>query len=114
MPSVRLTDVQLILAREYGFANWGMLQAEVARRSGQGRRLRHAVATALALRRSRGAGHEEADGEFPLSFFQAGLIAQIGFIVVALVGVSLVMTAGQHAGAQAVIKQLAQATRNIF
>ena len=32
MPSVRLTDVQLILAREYGFANWGMLQAEVARR----------------------------------------------------------------------------------
>jgi hypothetical protein len=32
MPSLRLTEVQLILAREYGFANWAMLQAEVARR----------------------------------------------------------------------------------
>ena len=104
MPSVRLTDVQLILAREYGFANWGMLQAEVARRSGQGRRLRNAVVTALALRRIRGSGEEEA--EHSLAFFQVGLIAQIGFIVVALVGVAMVMTAGHHEGAPAVIGRL--------
>jgi hypothetical protein len=99
MPSVRLTDVQLILAREYGFANWGMLQAEVARRSGQGRRLRNAVATALAVRRIRESGEGEGEGaEHLLSFFRAGLVAQVGFIVVALVGVSMVMTAGHLHG----------------
>src|SRR5256885_1419821 len=32
MPSARLADAQLILAREYGFSNWAALQAEVARR----------------------------------------------------------------------------------
>jgi len=106
MSSVRLTDVQLVLAREYGFANWGMLQTEVARRSGQGRRLRNAVATALAVRRIRGQGNEEAGGDFPISFFRAGLIAQVGFIIVALVGVAMVMTAGHHEGAPAVIGRL--------
>jgi hypothetical protein len=87
MPSVKLTDVQLILAREYGFTNWGMLQAEVARRSGHGRRLRQAVAAALTLRRIR--GESDPDSEPP--FFRIGLIAQIGFIVVALTGVAMVI-----------------------
>ena len=86
MPSVRLTDVQLILAREYGFPNWGMLQAEVARRSGQGRRLRNAVA---AVRRLRGEG--DPDDENPAAFFHTGLAAQMGFIVVALAGVGMVL-----------------------
>ena len=89
MPSVRLTDVQLILAREYGFPNWGMLQAEVARRSGQGQRLRNAVAAVLALRRLRGEG--DPDGENPAAFFHTGLAAQMGFIVVALAGVGMVL-----------------------
>jgi hypothetical protein len=89
MPSVRLSDVQLILAREYGFANWGMLQAEVARRSGQGRRLRNAVAAALALRRLK--GENDPDGDNPTAFFHTGLAAQAGFIVVALAGVGMVL-----------------------
>jgi hypothetical protein len=88
MPSVRLTDVQLILAREYGFPNWGMLQAEVTRRSGEGRRLRRAFTNALALRRTPlDSGH---DPQVEI-FFRAGLIAQVGFIIVALAGVGLVL-----------------------
>ena len=90
MPAVRLTDVQLILAREYGFPSWGMLQAEAARRSGEGRRLRHAFTTALALRRTPlDSGHDPQVE----NFFRTGLVAQVGFIIVALAGVGLVMVA---------------------
>jgi hypothetical protein len=98
MPSVKLTDIQLILAREYGFANWGMLQADVARRSGQGRRLRHAIAAMLAFRRFRTEDERDDDigGDGPAAFFQAGLVAQIGFIVVALTGVAIVVFVGQN------------------
>jgi hypothetical protein len=92
IPSIKLTDVQLILARKYGFPNWGMLQADVARRSGQGRRLRRAVNTVLAFRRLRADSDPEHDGT--IAFFQTGLIAQIGFIVVALTGVAMVVFAG--------------------
>ncbi len=67
MPSIKLTDVQLILAREYGFANWGMLQVEVTRRSGQGRRLRRAVTAVLAFRRLRADNDLEHDGAMPFS-----------------------------------------------
>lgn len=93
MPSVKLTDVQLILAREYGFPNWGMLQAEVTRRSGQGRRLRQAVTAILSFRRLRAEDPEE-DGT--MRFFQAALVAQVGFIIVALTGVAMVMVYGRH------------------
>lgn len=91
-PSIKLTDVQLILAREYGFPNWGMLQADVARRSGQGRRLRRAVTAVLAFRRRRADSDPEHDST--IGFFQTGLIAQVGFIVIALTGVAMVVFAG--------------------
>jgi hypothetical protein len=87
MPSVRLTDVQLILAREYGFPNWGMLQAEVARRSGEGRRMRKAVAAASALRRTPLESGHDPQVE---TFFRAGLMVQVGFILVAFTGMGLV------------------------
>jgi hypothetical protein len=93
MPGVRLSDVQLILAREYGFPNWGTLQAEVTRRSGQGRRISNAVTAILSFRRLQAHGDPEHD---TLSFFQAGLVAQVSFIVVALTGVAMVMVYGRH------------------
>jgi hypothetical protein len=39
-PSVRLTHAQFILAREYGFADWTAMQAEVARRTNSPRGMR--------------------------------------------------------------------------
>ena len=91
MPSVRLTDVQLILAREYGFANWSLLQAEVARRSAEGRRLRHNAAATHALR----SAPADTDPDSEPEFFRTGLMVQIGFIVVALIGVAMVIAAGK-------------------
>jgi hypothetical protein len=111
IPTIRLTDVQLILAREYGFANWGQLRAEVARRSGQGRRLRGAVAAALTLRRI----PADADTEGEPAFFRAGLIAQVGFIIVALTGVAMVIATNEKLhGAQAVAGRLALLIRTII
>jgi len=62
-----------------------MLQAEATRRSGEGRRLRRAFTNALALPLEN--GHDPQVE----TFFRAGLIAQVGFIIVALAGVGLVL-----------------------
>ena len=101
MNSTKVTLTQW--RRQYGFANWGMLQAEVARRSGQGRRLRHAIVATLMLRRIRSEIDPEHD---TLAFFQVGLIAQVGFIIVALTGVAMVMVYGRHQSLAALLHKL--------
>src|SRR3954468_22438532 len=46
-PATKLTEAQALLAREYGFADWPKLQAEIAHRAAEGPRSQEA-----SLRRS--------------------------------------------------------------
>jgi hypothetical protein len=95
VPGARLADVQFTLAREYGVENWGALLAEVARRSsgprGARARVKRAHVAALYPERFRQDGllDQEEDIETHAAFFRAGVIVQIGFVLAALVGVSL-------------------------
>ena len=95
LPTARLADAQLTIAREYGFASWAALQAEVARRGqsprGQWRNVRRAHAAALYPERFRQDAllEDEADIQTTLRFFMAGAVAQIGFLFVALAGLAL-------------------------
>lgn len=103
-PSAKLAHVQLVMAREYGFASWAALLAEVARRQesprGQWRRIRR---NPLALPHGMNAS---ADCDVEAHFLHAGVAAQIGFFLAALIGVALVaVLAG---GYPAVAEQLAQ------
>ena len=41
-----------------------------------------------------------------LAFFQVGLIAQVGFIIVALTGVAMVMVYGRHQSLAALLHKL--------
>jgi hypothetical protein len=95
LPTARLADAQMTLAKEYGFASWAALQAEVAKRAssplGQRRHVRRAHVSALYPERYRQDGllEDEADIQTNLRFFLAGAAAQIGFLFAALVGMSL-------------------------
>lgn len=118
VPSARLADVQFALAREYGFENWGALLAEVARRTsgprGARARVKRAHVAALYPERFRQDGllDQEADIETHAAFFRAGVIVQIGFVLAALVGVSLLFINPQKP--QALIGQLAALVQAIF
>src|SRR5580704_13899598 len=48
-PSVQLTHAQFILAREYGFADWTAMQAEVARRTNSPRQIRARILRASGV-----------------------------------------------------------------
>ena len=96
LPSARLAHVQLVMAREYGFASWASLQAEVARRHdsprGQWGRIRRSpVATMPPAEACADSG---ADPLFLHASLHAGAAMQIGFVLAALVGVALVLLAG--------------------
>jgi hypothetical protein len=106
IPSARLADVQFTLAREYGFANWAALQAEVIRRARAPRfRFRRLYLAGISPARFWDA---ESDSETQAAFFRAGVIAQIGFIFTALAGVSMLfVTQHQLRVVHAVIERLA-------
>jgi len=93
-PATRLADAQSLLAQEYGFANWGALLAEVTRRAsgprGQRANVNRAHVAPLYPERFRRDGllDQESDIETHLSFFRAGVIAQIGFLFAALMGLA--------------------------
>jgi hypothetical protein len=95
MPTARLADAQGVIAREYGFASWAALQAEVASRvqspHGQWRKVKQAHVAALYPERFRQDGllDDEANIQTNLRFFMAGAAAQIGFLFAALVGLAL-------------------------
>ena len=95
MPTARLADAQGVIAREYGFANWAALQAEVASRAqsprGQWRKVQRAHVAPLYPERFRQDGllDDEANIQTNLRFFMAGAAAQIGFLFAALVGLAL-------------------------
>jgi hypothetical protein len=95
LPTARLGEAQLTIAREYGFASWAALQAEVAQRvqspRGQWRKVQRAHAAPLYPERFRQDGllDGESDIQTNLRFFAVGAAAQIGFLFAALVGLAL-------------------------
>lgn len=95
LPTARLADAQGVIAREYGFASWAALQAEVAQRTqgprGQWRKVERAHVAPLYPERFRQDSllENEADIQTNLRFFMAGAAAQIGFLFAALVGLAL-------------------------
>jgi hypothetical protein len=95
LPTARLGDAQLTIAREYGFASWAALQAEVAARvqspRGQWRKVRQAHVAPLYPERFRQDGllDDETDIRTNQRFFLTGAAAQIGFLFAALVGLAL-------------------------
>jgi Tol biopolymer transport system component len=93
VPSARLADAQFVLAREYGFANWAALQAEVGRRMLHGPRMRGPVHAVRGLDTAYvGPCRPITDDlpEFAAPFLHAAAAAQIGFLFAALVGVAMV------------------------
>jgi hypothetical protein len=84
-PSVRLTHAQFILAREYGFADWRAMLAEVARRLNNLKGLRARI---LRLPKAvpRSAPAEEPD-DMPMTGMRAMALA--GYILVVLIGIGL-------------------------
>jgi len=100
-PEVRLADAQRCLAQEYGFARWTELQAEVARRSTapHARRihLRRAIAAFLSSK-AQHASLTESEDASPLMFLRAGLVVQVGFVIVVLLGIGVVCVAMHRAG----------------
>jgi hypothetical protein len=105
-PATRLGEAQSVIAREYGFANWAALQAEVTRRMdsprGRWRQVRRAHVAALYPERFRQDAllDGEADIQMTQHFFLTGAAAHIGFLFAALVGLALLfVTPGQmHLG----------------
>ena len=95
VPTARLADAQGLIAREYGFASWAALQAEVAQRTqgprGQWRKVQRVHVAPLYPERFRQDGllDDEANIQTNLRFFLAGAAAQIGFLAAALVGLAL-------------------------
>jgi hypothetical protein len=99
-PATRLAEAQGLIAREYGFASWAALQAEVASRvqspNGQWRKVRRAHVAPLYPERFRQDGllDDETNIQTNQRFFLIGAAAQIGFLVAALVGLAtLVLSA---------------------
>jgi hypothetical protein len=93
-PGARLTDAQALVAREYGFANWMALQAEVTQRvqSPQGQ-WRHARRLHLAAFRPGWWRQEEPpddEAETVAAFLRAAVILQMGFVLVLVGGLALI------------------------
>ena len=120
-PTARLAEAQLVIAREYGFDNWGAMQAEVTRRTkgprGATASLRRADLTPLHAARFQESPDADSALHAPMDFFRLGLVAQIGFVFVALAGLALVFVAiGPHDAASAppVLAPLARLLHGIF
>jgi hypothetical protein len=96
-PVARLADAQHLLARDYGFETWAALKAEVERRNAtpEAAALRGNKARGALFRAGRRYLQEEGDLQSPAPFFSAGLAVQALFLIIALLGVALVVTAGR-------------------
>ena len=112
-PATRLAESQGVIAREYGFASWAALQAEVAKRMesplGRWRHVRRAHVAALYPERFRQDAllEDEADLQTTQRFFLTGAAAQIGFLFAALSGLALLfVTPAQMHLAQAFLTWL--------
>jgi hypothetical protein len=98
-PATRLAEAQGVIAREYGFASWAALQAEVANRAqsprGQWRKVQRAHVAPLYPERFRQDGllDDEVNIQTNQRFFLIGAAAQIGFLVAALVGLAALVVA---------------------
>ncbi|OJT96866.1 MAG: hypothetical protein BGN82_04385 [Alphaproteobacteria bacterium 65-7] len=90
----RLAEAQAVLAREYGFASWAALLAEVARRGesprGQYARIRRAPVAPLVPGFLLGLPPDD-EGGLNQAFVRSGVIAQTGFLLAILAGVGLVL-----------------------
>ncbi len=113
VPATRLAEAQYVIAREYGFASWAALQAEVASRvqspRGQWRQVRRAHVAALYPERFRQDAllEDEADIQTTQRFFLVGSAAQIGFFLAAAAGMGLLfVTPAQMRLAHAVLAWL--------
>lgn len=93
-PATRLAEAQTVIAREYGFASWAALQAEVAKRAespmGQWRMVRRAH---LAPHSPNGFAPADDGPDAEMAFAAAGGVAQIGTLLAILVGVGLIVWA---------------------
>ena len=94
-PGARLGEAQLILAREYGFADWTALQAEAARRAtspaGAVRRIRRVPVAVLPFWRVVGPDGDET----PQDFMRAGVVMSLG-VLLALVGLGVILFANHQ------------------
>jgi hypothetical protein len=94
-PSARLADAQAVIAHEYGFPNWAALQGEVARRAASplGQRAKVLAVHVAPLYpehfRQDALLESEAEEQTNLRFFMVGAAAQVGFVLVAMVGIAL-------------------------
>jgi hypothetical protein len=85
-PSVRLTHAQFILAREYGFADWTAMQAEVARRTNSLRGMRARIFRA-SVAVSRADPAKEPDDMQPIGMRPMALT----FFLIVLIGLGLIL-----------------------
>ena len=96
-PAARLTQAQLVLAREYGFPDWAALQAEVARRAaspaGSWSRIRRAPMGVVPFWRMPEGERDDA----PQVFFRIGMVMQVGVLLILLAGAGL-LTIALHQG----------------
>jgi hypothetical protein len=90
LPTARLGDAQAALARDYGFASWGHLIAEVIKLGGQGPR---SQAAAYRRWRLRPIFDPDAEQEAHIAFFRIGAAAHVGFFLSALAGMGMVLLA---------------------
>jgi hypothetical protein len=86
-PTARLSDAQLVLANEYGFAHWNALQAAVAGRlKGPGEVHASIRPVAISILERHGpAVFSDPESDVPLRLFPAWLGAQVSVAVVVLV-----------------------------
>jgi hypothetical protein len=105
-PTARLADAQFALAREYGFAHWGELQAEAVRRAQAARQMR--FRRLVAVERFWRDADSDSEHEAYAAFFRVGAAANIGFFFAAFVGVGMVcLTQQQMQTAHAIFERLA-------
>jgi hypothetical protein len=95
-PGARLTEAQLVLAREYGFPTWAALQGEASRRAnspaGAWGRIRRAPSGVLPFWH---APEVEADEQHLQGFLRGGVVMPLG-VLLALVGLALVLVSVHH------------------
>jgi hypothetical protein len=110
-PMARLADAQFIMARDYGFASWGHLMAEVISR-GEGPRSHVA---AFRRWRLRPIFDPDAEQEAHIAFFRIGAAAHVGFFLAAFAGTGLVvLNQLQTTSLQAAMTNLALFARAIL
>ena len=102
LPTAKLGDAQAVIAREYGFANWMTLRAEVDRRvrspMGQWSKVRRAHVAAFRPIWWHGSDGDGDQQEFTAAFIRAVVTAQIGFVLALVAGIALILWAMHATG----------------